>query len=72
VLIGDPNVVDVVTRDERSVFFEPVSVGATNVVFVDENSIAIVNVGILVCKASTSKTRIAIRDSSGCGEEQHG
>ena len=72
VLIGDPNVVDVVTRDERSVFFEPVNPGSTNVVFVDENSIAIINVGILVCKAGASATRIAFRDSPDCGQDKHG
>ena len=51
VLIGDPNVVDVVTRDDRSVVFEPLNPGATNVVFIDERSIAITNIGILVCEA---------------------
>jgi Flp pilus assembly secretin CpaC len=68
VLIGDPNVVDVVTRGERSVIFEPLNPGATNVVFVDERSIAIINVGILVCKASA--TRIVYLDSPDCGVDK--
>src|SRR5579863_8645790 len=33
VLIGDPDVVDVVTRDDRSVIFEPLNPGTTNVIF---------------------------------------
>ena len=64
VLIGDPNVVDVVTRDDRSVTLEPVNPGATNVVFIDERSIAITNVGVLVCEASA--TRIAYVDKPDC------
>jgi Flp pilus assembly secretin CpaC len=64
VLIGDPNVVDVVTRDDRSVIFEPLNPGATNVVFIDERSIAITNVGILVCEAGAA--RIAYLDRPDC------
>ena len=51
VMIGDPRVVDVQTRDDRSVLLEPLSVGATNLVFVDARSIAITNIRILVCNA---------------------
>jgi len=64
VLIGDPNVVDVVTRDDRSVIFEPLNPGATNVIFIDERSIAIKNVGILVCEAGA--TRIAYPNRPDC------
>jgi len=64
VLIGDPKVVDVIARGDRSVIFEPLSIGATNVVFIDERSIAITNVGILVCEVGT--TRIAYLDSPDC------
>jgi Flp pilus assembly secretin CpaC len=49
VLIGDPNVVNVHTHNDRSVILEPLNLGATNLVFVDERSIAITNVTILVC-----------------------
>jgi Flp pilus assembly secretin CpaC len=48
VLIGDPNIVDVHTLSERKVTLEPLSLGATNLIFVDERSIAITNVRILV------------------------
>lgn len=65
VLIGDPNVVDVVTHDDRSVIFEPLNPGATNVIFVDERSIVIINVGIRVCEAGA--TRIAYQDRPDCG-----
>ena len=64
VLIGDPNVVDVVTRDDLSVMFEPLNPGATNVIFIDERSIAITNVGILVCEAGA--TRIAYLNRPDC------
>ena len=39
-------------RSDRSVILEPLNPGATNLVFVDERSIAISNVRILVCSAS--------------------
>jgi Flp pilus assembly secretin CpaC len=48
VLIGDPKIVDVQTLNERRVTLEPLSLGATNLIFVDERSIAITNVRILV------------------------
>jgi Flp pilus assembly secretin CpaC len=51
VLIGDPNVVDVHTRNDRSVVLEPLNPGATNLIFVDAKSIAITNIRILVCGA---------------------
>jgi Flp pilus assembly secretin CpaC len=51
VLIGDPNIVDVHTLNERRVTLEPLSLGATNLIFVDERSIAITNIRILVLGA---------------------
>jgi Flp pilus assembly secretin CpaC len=48
VLIGDPNILDVHALSERRVTLEPLSLGATNLIFVDERSIAITNVRILV------------------------
>jgi Flp pilus assembly secretin CpaC len=48
VLISDPNIVDVHTLSGRTVILEPLNLGATNLVFVDERSIAITNVRILV------------------------
>jgi Flp pilus assembly secretin CpaC len=49
VLIDDPNVVNVHAHNDRSVILEPLNLGATNLVFVDEKSIAITNIRILVC-----------------------
>lgn len=68
VLIGDPNVVDVVTHDDRSVIFEPLNPGATNVIFVDERSIVIINVGIRVCEARA--TRIAYQNRPDCARDK--
>ena len=60
VLIGDPDVVDVRAQGDRSVILVevrssvgPLSFGSTNVVFVDEQSIAIANVRVLVTQALT-------------------
>ena len=54
ILIGDPNIVDVLERSDRSVILEPLNVGATNVIFLDQGSIAIANVRIRVCKTAAS------------------
>jgi Flp pilus assembly secretin CpaC len=51
VLIGDPNVVNVEARNDRSVVLEPLNPGATNLVFIDDASIAITNIRILVYSA---------------------
>jgi Flp pilus assembly secretin CpaC len=64
VLIGDPNVVDVVKRDDRSVMFEPLNPGATNVIFIDERSVVITNVGLLICEVGA--TRIAYPNRPDC------
>jgi len=64
VLIGDPDVVDVHTRNDRSVVLEPLNPGATNLIFVDAKSIAITNVRILVCGAGAIP--IKYRDEPDC------
>jgi Flp pilus assembly secretin CpaC len=51
VLIGNPNVVDVQTRSEQSVLLNPLSPGATNLVFIDEQGIVITNLAIFVRSA---------------------
>jgi Flp pilus assembly secretin CpaC len=48
VLIGDPNIVDVHTFNDRRVTLEPLNLGATNLIFVDDRSIAITNIRIVV------------------------
>jgi len=64
VLIGDPDVVDVHTHNDRSVILEPLNLGATNLIFVDERSIAITNVRILVCSAGA--IRVKYEDGPAC------
>jgi Flp pilus assembly secretin CpaC len=64
-LIGDPGVVDVLVRDDRSVVLQPLKPGATNVIFLDAGSIAIANIGILVCRVGVGA--ITYPDRSGCG-----
>jgi Flp pilus assembly secretin CpaC len=64
VLIGDPDVVDVHTHDDRSVILEPLNPGATNLIFVDERSIAITNVRILV--SSAGAIRVKYEDGPVC------
>jgi Flp pilus assembly secretin CpaC len=48
VLIGDPQIVDVRTQDERTVLLKPLGPGATNLVFIDEKGVVIVNLAIRV------------------------
>ena len=48
VLIGDPNIVDVHTLNERRITLEPLNLGTTNLIFVDDRSIAITNLRIVV------------------------
>jgi hypothetical protein len=51
-------------QNDRSVILEPLSLGTTNIVFVDERSIAITNVGVLVYDAGT--VRITYQDQPDC------
>jgi Flp pilus assembly secretin CpaC len=48
VLIGDPQIVDVRTQDERTVLLKPLGPGATNLIFIDETGVVIVNLAIRV------------------------
>jgi Flp pilus assembly secretin CpaC len=52
VLVGDPNIVNVHTHSDRLVILEPLHPGETNLVFVDEQSITIANIRIVVSGAS--------------------
>ncbi|WP_456728811.1 pilus assembly protein N-terminal domain-containing protein [Bradyrhizobium sp. USDA 3364] len=47
-LIGDPKIVDVHTFNDHRVTLEPLNLGATNLIFVDDRSIAIINLSIVV------------------------
>jgi Flp pilus assembly secretin CpaC len=53
VLIGNPDVVAVRTQSERSVLLKPLSPGATNLVFIDEQGFVITNLAILVRNAKS-------------------
>jgi Flp pilus assembly secretin CpaC len=48
VLMADPDIVDVLTQSDRSVVLQPLNPGATSIIFLDEASIAIINVRILI------------------------
>ncbi len=48
VLISDPNIVDVHTITDLRVSLEPLNPGATNLIFVDDRNIAIINLRIVV------------------------
>ena len=65
VLIGDPNVVNVQARGDRSVMLEPLNPGATDLVFIDDANIAITNIRILVQSAGA----IPIGYRAGSGDE---
>jgi Flp pilus assembly secretin CpaC len=53
VLSGNPNVVDVQNLTGSSVILKPLKIGTSNLIFLDEKSIAITNIRVLVCDAST-------------------
>jgi Flp pilus assembly secretin CpaC len=64
IMIGYPDIVDVHARSDRSVILEPLNPGATNLVFLDDRSIAITNVRSLVC--STGATPVKYEDGPDC------
>lgn len=53
VLIDNPQVVDVHRESDRAVVLKALSLGSSNVVFIDEHNIAIVNVRVVVSDAKT-------------------
>lgn len=53
ILIGNPDVVDVQPKDSRTVLLKALNVGASNIVFLDEQSVAITNVRVIVTDART-------------------
>jgi Flp pilus assembly secretin CpaC len=62
VLISDPDIVDVRTQSERAVILVPLDIGATNLVFLDQDSIAIANFRVEV--RATGANRAADGDGS--------
>jgi Flp pilus assembly secretin CpaC len=54
VMIGDSDVVDVHTGDQRSVILEPLAPGATNLIFLDGQNIVIANIAILVRQSTVN------------------
>ena len=57
VMIGDPNVVDVHTHDNRSVILEPLKIGAANIIFLNKSSVVTANVRVFVCGIIRTKYR---------------
>ena len=53
VLIGNPDVVDVQTQDDRSVILKALKLGASNIIFLNKRSIAIGNIRVVVSDAQT-------------------
>ena len=66
VLIGDPNIVDVLTQGDRSALLQPQGLGGTNIIFLDEGNIAIANIRVVVCETAARST--SLNDQSACGE----
>ena len=54
VLIGDSDVVDVHTPDNRLVILEPLAPGATNLVFLDDKNIVVANIAVLVRQSAVN------------------
>jgi Flp pilus assembly secretin CpaC len=53
ILIGNPEIVDVQRQSDRSVVLKALNPGASNIVFLDEQSIAIANIRVVVSDART-------------------
>ena len=53
VLIENPRVVDVQRENDRAVVLKALALGTSSVVFIDEHSIAIVNIRVVVSDART-------------------
>jgi Flp pilus assembly secretin CpaC len=51
VLIGNPEIIDVQTLDERSVLLKPLGLGTANLVFIDDRGIVITNLTIVIRNA---------------------
>jgi len=55
ILIDNPDVVDVQALSDQLVLLEPLNLGTSNVVFVDERNIAIANIRVVVSDARTDR-----------------
>jgi Flp pilus assembly secretin CpaC len=55
VLIGDPDVIDVHTQTDRSVILEPLNLGASTIIFLDQRKIAISNIRVLVSQRDSNQ-----------------
>jgi Flp pilus assembly secretin CpaC len=51
VIVGNPDIVEVRTDDDRSVVIEPINPGVTNLVFVGAQGRVIANIRVSVCDA---------------------
>jgi Flp pilus assembly secretin CpaC len=58
VLIGDPGIVDVRTRDDRSVFLVPLNPGVTNIIFVNDENIVTANIEVRVQNTDSASSAI--------------
>ena len=64
VLIGDPDVVDVLIQGDRLATLQPQGLGATNIVFLDEGNIAIANFRVVVSKIGAKN--ISFNEQENC------
>ena len=53
ILVGNPDVVEVWPQNDRTVLLKALSIGASNIVFLDDKSIVIDNIKVVVSDAHT-------------------
>ena len=53
ILVGNPDVVEVHPQNDRTVLLKALSIGASNIVFLDDRSIVIDNIRVVVSDART-------------------
>jgi Flp pilus assembly secretin CpaC len=58
ILIDNPDVVDVRALNDQLIVLEPLNLGASNVLFVDEHNIAIANIRVVVCDPRRDRAAI--------------
>jgi Flp pilus assembly secretin CpaC len=65
ILIDNPDVVDVRALNDQLIVLEPLNLGASNVLFVDEHNIAIANIRVVVCDPRRDRAAIVERIYAG-------
>lgn len=56
--IGDPKIVDVQALSDRTVVFQALAAGSTNIIFLDDGNVAIKDIGVVVIEGGPGRVEI--------------